>query len=87
MQRAFAWYWIVRAVAVAVALWLFIQWQSIGAYGPAVIMWLLCACGAEMIIEMSERTRERRRHPSPPLRGGRRRSDPPIAGSRIPRKH
>jgi hypothetical protein len=73
------WPWIVRAVAVAVALCLFMQWQSIGAQFAALLTWLLCVGGGELIIETSRRAQERRRLPGRPLRGGRRRTDPPAA--------
>ena len=72
-----SWHWILRAVAVAVALWLFMQWQSIAAKWAGLFAWLLCVGGAELIIEVSRRANDRRRTPSPPLRGGRRRTDPP----------
>jgi predicted tellurium resistance membrane protein TerC len=71
--------WIVRAVVLAVGLWLFTQWQSIAAQGAALFAWLLCAGGAELIVEANRR-RERRRSPSPPLAGGRRHTDPPLRG-------
>jgi len=35
--------------------------------------------GAEAVIHVSHRARDRRRSESRPLRGGRRRSDPPLA--------
>jgi len=72
--------WIIRALSVAAALWLFVQWQSIGAHWAALLMWLLCTSGAELIIEVSRRAGERRRSPGRPLRGGRRRTDPPLRG-------
>ena len=70
--------WIIRGLALAVALSLFTHWQNTGAYWAGLIMWLLCASGAELIIEVSARASERRRSPSRPLRGGRRRTDPPL---------
>jgi len=71
------WHWIIRAVAVAPALWLFVQWHSIGAQWPALFSWLVCVGGAELIIEASRAPRERRRKPNLPRRGGQRHSDPP----------
>ena len=73
------WHWIIRAVAVAPALWLFMQWQSIGAQWPALFSWLVCVGGAELAIEASRSARERRRTPNLPRPGGRRRTDPPAA--------
>jgi hypothetical protein len=52
-----SWHWCLRAVCVAVALWLFMQWQSIGAQAAALFAWLLCVGGAETIIEASRRPR------------------------------
>jgi hypothetical protein len=54
------------------------QWQSIAAHWTALFAWLLCAGGAEAIIEASRGNKDRRRIPSPPMRGGRRRTDPPL---------
>jgi len=71
--------WFVRAVVLAAGLWLFMQWHSITAQGAALFAWLLCAGGAELIVEASRR-RDRRRSPSPALAGGRRRNDPPLRG-------
>ena len=71
--------WIIRGLALAGALWLFTQWQSVGAHWAALIMWLLCASGAELIIEAGRKASERRRSPGRPLRGGRRRTDPPAS--------
>jgi hypothetical protein len=70
--------WIIRGLSMVAAFWLFLQWQSIGAHWAALIMWLLCASGAELIIEVSRKASERRRSPGRALRGGRRRTDPPI---------
>ena len=70
--------WIVRGVCMVAAFWLFLQWQSIGAHWAALVMWLLCASGAELIVEVSRKAQERRRVPGRPLRGGRRRTDPPL---------
>jgi hypothetical protein len=50
--------WITRAVALVAALYLFLQWQSIGAGGPALLTWLLCLWGAELIIEVTRRSRD-----------------------------
>jgi len=72
--------WVVRTVVLAVGLWLFMQWQSIAAQGAALFAWLLCAGGAELIVEANRRGRDRRRSPSPPLVGGRRHTDPPLRG-------
>ena len=73
--------WIVRAGVLAVGLWLFIQWQSIAAQGAALFAWLLCAGGAELIVEARRRGgRNRRRSLSPRMAGGRRRTDPPLRG-------
>jgi len=74
------WHWIIRAAALAPALWLFTQWQSIGAQWVALFAWFLCVSGAELIIEVSRSTQDRRRGSSPPLPGGRRRTDPPVRG-------
>ena len=75
------WHWLIRAVALAPALWLFAQWQSIGAQWVALFAWLLCVSGAELIIEVSRSaSKDRRRRASPPLPGGRRSSDPPVRG-------
>ena len=73
------WHWMLRAAAVAPALWLFTQWQGIGAQWPAMFSWLLCTGGAELIIEASRSARERRRKPNLPRPGGRRHTDPPLA--------
>jgi hypothetical protein len=50
--------WITRAVALIPALYLLIQWQSIGAYWPALLTWLVCLWGAELIIEVTRRSRQ-----------------------------
>jgi hypothetical protein len=71
------WHWLIRAVVAACALWLFMQWQSIAAQWAALFSWLLCAGGAELIIAVSP-AKDRRRMPSPPRRGGRRRTDPRL---------
>ncbi|MFL6566910.1 MAG: hypothetical protein ACJ8G5_18385 [Burkholderiales bacterium] len=73
------WPWIVRAFALAAALFLFMEWQNLGVQWAAVFNWALVMGGAEAVIHVSHRARERRRAASPPLRGGRRRSDPPPA--------
>ena len=73
------WPWIVRAFALAAAMFLFMQWQSLGVQWAAVFNWVLVMGGAEAVIHVSHRARERRRTVSPPLRGGRRRTDPPLA--------
>jgi hypothetical protein len=73
-----SWHWMIRAVAVAVALCLFMQWQSIAARWAGLFAWLLCVGGAELIIEASRRANDRRGTPSAPRRGGRRRTDPPL---------
>lgn len=70
--------WIVRTIALAVGLWLWMQWQSIAAQGMALFAWLLCAGGAELIVEADRRARDRRHPSSAPLPGGRRRTDPPA---------
>jgi hypothetical protein len=70
------WPWILRAVALAVAVWLVMQWQSLGVQWAAFFNWVLCMGGAEAIIHVSRRARDRRRAPSRPVRGGRRRTDP-----------
>jgi hypothetical protein len=70
------WPWIVRASALAAALWLATAWLRLGVQWAAVFNWLLCMGGAEAIILVSRRARDRRRAPSRPLRGGRRRTDP-----------
>jgi hypothetical protein len=72
------WHWIVRALVGVFGLWLFMQWQSIAAQWTALFAWLLCAGGAEAIIAASRGAQDRRRVSSMPLRGGRRRTDPPI---------
>jgi hypothetical protein len=53
-----SWQCIIRAVAVAVGLYLFMQWQSIGAHWAALLTWLLCVGGAELIIEVSRRAED-----------------------------
>ena len=68
---------IVRGAVGAFAIWLFMQWHDIGAPWPALFSFLLCATGVELMIEASRRAAERRRAPQVPLRGGRRRTDPP----------
>jgi hypothetical protein len=68
---------IFRGAVGAFALWLFMQWQGIGAPWPALCSFLLCAAGVELMLEASRRATERRRAPQVALRGGRRRSDPP----------
>jgi hypothetical protein len=70
--------WVIRGAGMAAAFWLFMQWQSAGAHWAGLIMWLLCASGAELVIEVSRKATERRRAPGRPLRGGRRRTDPPL---------
>jgi len=70
------WPWILRAVALAVAVWLVMQWQSLGVQWAAFFNWVLCMGGAEAIIHVSRRARDRRRAPGRPVRGGRRRTDP-----------
>jgi hypothetical protein len=72
------WPWIVRTAALAAALFLFMEWQNLGVQWAALFNWVLCMGGAEAIIHVSHKARERRRGASPPLRGGRRRSDPPL---------
>jgi len=69
------WPWIVRAAALTAALWLVMQWQSLGVQWAALFNWVLCMGGAEAIIHVSRRARDRRRAPSRALRGGRRRTD------------
>ena len=73
-----SWPWILRALTVIPAFSLFAIWHGIGAPWAAFLMWLVCTSGAELIIEVSRRANERRRTPSRPLRGGRRRTDPPL---------
>ena len=73
------WPWIVRAFALAAAMFLFMEWQNLGVQWAAVFNWVLVMGGAEAVIHVSHRARDRRRSVSPPLRGGRRRSDPPLA--------
>ena len=75
------WPWIVRAGALTAAVWLFMQWQNLGVHWAALFNWVLCMGGAEAIIYVSRRARDRRRTVSPPLRGGRRRTDPPVRSS------
>ena len=70
------WPWILRAAALAIAVWLVMQWQSLGVQWAAFFNWVLCMGGAEAIIHVSRRARDRRRAPSRPVRGGRRRTDP-----------
>jgi len=52
------------------------QWQSLGVQWAAFFNWVLCMGGAEAIIHVSRRARDRRREPSRARRGGRRRTDP-----------
>lgn len=73
------WPWIVRGAALSAALWLVVQWQSIGVQWAALFNWVLCMGGAEAIIHVSRRARERRAGPGMPRPGGRRRTDPPLA--------
>jgi hypothetical protein len=73
------WPWIVRAVALAAAMFLFMEWQNLGVQWAAVFNWVLVMGGAEAVIHVSHRARDRRSAASRPLRGGRRRSDPPLA--------
>jgi len=73
------WPWIVRASALAAAMFLFMEWQNLGVQWAAVFNWVLVMGGAEAVIHVSHRARERRRSVSRPLRGGRRRTDPPLA--------
>ena len=73
------WPWIVRAVALAAAMFLFMEWQNLGVQWAAVFNWVLVMGGAEAVIHVSHRARDRRSAASGPLRGGRRRSDPPLA--------
>jgi hypothetical protein len=67
---------MIRAAGIAVALHLFMQWQSIGQPWIGLFMWLLCMTGAEIIVHVSRSVADRRRRGSAPLRGGRRRTDP-----------
>jgi hypothetical protein len=73
------WPWIIRAFALAAAVFLFMEWQNLGVQWAALFNWVLVMGGAEAIIHVSRQARDRRRAPSPPLRGGRRRTDPPLA--------
>jgi hypothetical protein len=73
------WPWIVRSFALAAAMFLFMEWQNLGVQWAAVFNWVLVMGGAEAVIHVSHRARDRRRSESRPLRGGRRRSDPPLA--------
>jgi hypothetical protein len=70
------WPWAVRGAALTVAVWLAMEWLRLGVYWAAVFNWLLCTGGAEAIIQVSRRARDRRRVPGRPVRGGRRRTDP-----------
>ena len=73
------WPWIVRAFALAAAMFLFMEWQNLGVQWAAVFNWVLVMGGAEAVIHVSHRARDRRSAASRPLRGGRSRSDPPLA--------
>ena len=73
------WPWIIRAFALATAVVLCMEWQNLGVQWAALFNWVLVMGGAEAIIHVSRQARERRRASSPPLRGGRRRTDPPLA--------
>ena len=73
------WPWIIRAFALAAAVFLFMEWQNLGVHWAALFNWVLVMGGAEAIIHVSRQARDRRRAASPPLRGGRRRTDPPPA--------
>ena len=73
------WPWIVRASALAAAMFLFMEWQNLGVQWAAVFNWVLVMGGAEAVIHVSHRARDRRRSEGRPLRGGRRRTDPPLA--------
>ena len=73
------WPWIVRASALAAAMFLFMEWQNLGVQWAAVFNWVLVMGGAEAVIHVSHRARDRRSSTSRPLRGGRRSSDPPLA--------
>ena len=73
------WPWIIRAFALAAAVFLFMEWQNLGVQWAALFNWVLVMGGAEAIIHVSRQARDRRRTASPPLRGGRRRTDPPPA--------
>lgn len=71
------WQWIIRAVALAAALWLFDAWHGLGVPWAAFFNWVLIMGGAEGIIHTSRAARDRRVAPNVPRRGGRRRTDPP----------
>ena len=71
---------ILRGVFAAFALWLVMQWLAIGMPWAGLASWLICAAGAEVMLEASRRAAERRRAPHLPLPGGRRRTDPPARG-------
>jgi hypothetical protein len=55
------WPWIVRAFALAAAMFLFMEWQNLGVQWAAVFNWVLVMGGAEAVIHVSHRARDRRR--------------------------
>ena len=84
------WPWIIRAFALAAAVFLFMEWQNLGVQWAALFNWVLVMGGAEAIIHVSRQARVGAAAPAaqgraggaatvPRLRGGRRRTDPPPA--------